>query len=147
MIQVVYAFLGSFCAGALFSIRGKRLILSGLSGAVGWFVYSLMKYRIDQYQLIAIFAGAIAVGAFSEAAARCVKSPATIFLVPGIFPIVPGIAAYETIQLIVNGKLQQAGAKMVETFAGAAAIAFGIMLVAAVFRIAFKKKAGQGAEG
>jgi uncharacterized membrane protein YjjB (DUF3815 family) len=138
MIGVLCSFVGSFCAGILFNIKGFKMFWMGLSGAVGWLVYLLVMYLTSQ-SVMAIFVGAVAVGIFSESAARLLKSPATIFSIPGIFPIVPGIAAYETIQLLVTGELEAAGGKILETLTGAGAIAFGIMLVTALYRIIFKR--------
>lgn len=139
MQEFVLAFAGSFCAGLLFNVRGRRLLLSGLSGVLGWMVYIWVSGMTGS-STISIFAGAVAVGIFSETAARLFKSPATIFSIPGIFPIVPGIAAYETIQFLFSDKLLNAGEKIVETLSGAGAIAFGILLVTAGFRFFSRKR-------
>lgn len=139
MREFVLAFTGSFCAGLLFNVRAGRLLLTGLSGVLGWMVY-IWLLGMTGSSMISIFAGAVAVGIFSETAARLVKSPASVFSIPGIFPIVPGIAAYETIQFLFSYKLQNAGEKIVETLSGAGAIAFGILLVTAGFRFFSRKR-------
>ena len=135
----MFAFLGSFCAGVIFNVRGYKLFYTGLSGVAGWMVYIGMLDFTGQ-PVISIFAGAIAVGLYSESAARLLKSPSTIFSIPGIFPIVPGIAAYEMIQYLIGDNLYMAGVKLLETLAGAGSIAFGILLVTAFFRLASKPK-------
>ncbi len=145
MQAFILAFLGSFCAALVFNIKGYKLLYSGLSGVSGWLVYTWMLYLTD-HSILAIFLGAAAVGIYSESAARLLKAPSTIFSIPGIFPIVPGIAAYETIQLMTANELFKAGGKLVETLAGAGAIAFGILLVTAVFRLASKPKSRQARE-
>ena len=139
MQQILLAFLGSFCAGLVFNIRGYKLFYAGLSGVAGLMVYILLM-DITGQSIMSIFAGAIAVGFYSESAARLVKSPSTVFSIPGIFPIVPGIAAYEMIQFMAQGELIKAGEKLVETLAGAGSIAFGILIVTAFFRIILKRK-------
>jgi uncharacterized membrane protein YjjB (DUF3815 family) len=118
----------------IFNIRGYKLIYSGFSGVVGWMVY-IWLFHYTGHSILAIFSGAIAVGLYSESAARFLKTPSTVFSIPGIFPIVPGIAAYEAMQNMTSNDLYQAGAKFVETMAGAGAIAFGILLVTAIFRL------------
>ena len=140
MQALILAYLGSVCAGLVFNVRGYKLFYTGLSGAVGWMVYIWLLF-FTGHSMMSIFAGAIAVGIYSESAARLLKAPSTIFSIPGIFPIVPGIAAYETIQFMVSNDLYKAGGKLVETLAGAGAIAFGILIVTAMFRIASKTKA------
>ena len=139
MQMFVLAFLGSLCAGLVFNVRGYKLLFSGLSGVAGWMVY-ITLLNLSGHSIMSIFAGAIAVGIYSESAARLLKSPSTIFSIPGIFPIVPGIAAYETIQLMVANDMLNAGGKLVETLAGAGSIAFGILLVTAFFKFIKKPK-------
>lgn len=134
-MEFALAFVGSFCAGFLFNIRGRNLLWAGISGMAGWAVYIFAMAMTGQL-FFSAFAGAIAVGVFSEVMARVLKVPATVFSIPGIFPLVPGIAAYEAIQYLLSDKLKEAGGKMVETLAGAGAIAFGIFLVTAFFRMA-----------
>lgn len=141
MQAFILAFLGSVSAGLIFNVKGFKLFFTGLSGVAGWMVYTSLLY-FSGHSIMSIFAGAIAVGIYSESAARFLKTPSTVFSIPGIFPIVPGIAAYETIQLISANDLFNAGGKMVETMAGAGAIAFGILLVTAAFRFVSKPKAG-----
>lgn len=138
VMEFALAFAGSFCAGYLFNIKVRKLIWAGLSGMTGWMVYILVLAMTGQI-FFSVFAGAVAVGVFSEIMARVLKMPATVFSIPGIFPLVPGIAAYETIQFLLSDQLQAAGGKMVETLAAAGAIAFGIFLVTAFFRMGSKK--------
>ena len=139
LVEFLLAFGGSFCAGFLFNIKGSKLLWAGLSGMAGWIAYVFVITFTGQL-FFSVFAGAIAVGVFSEIMARVLKIPATVFSIPGIFPLVPGIAAYETIQHLLSDRLQEAGGKMVETIAAAGAIAFGILLVTALFKLAFSKK-------
>jgi uncharacterized membrane protein YjjB (DUF3815 family) len=139
MQMFLLAFLGSLCAGLVFNVRGRKLFFTGLSGVAGWMVY-ITLLGLTGHSILAIFAGAIAIGIYSESAARLLKSPSTIFSIPGIFPIVPGIAAYETIQRTVANDMAGAVGKLVETMAGAGAIAFGILLVTAAFRLIRKPK-------
>jgi uncharacterized membrane protein YjjB (DUF3815 family) len=139
LTEFLLAFGGSFCAGLLFNIKGSKLLWAGLSGMAGWIAYAFVVTHTGQL-FFSVFTGAIAVGVFSEVMARILKNPATVFSIPGIFPLVPGIAAYETIQYLLSDRLQEAGSKMVETLAAAGAIAFGILLVTALFKLAFSKK-------
>ncbi len=141
MLEFLLAFAGSFCAGVLFNVKGRNLVWTGFSGMVGWMVY-IMLSKLTGQAFFSIFGGAVAVGLFSEIMARILRQPATVFSIPGIFPLVPGIAAYEAIQYLMSNKIQDAGGKMAETLAGAGAIAFGILLVTALFRATSGKKSG-----
>jgi uncharacterized membrane protein YjjB (DUF3815 family) len=132
-MKILLAFVGSLCVGILFNVKKKNLVWAGLSGTLGWIAY-LLFYRITGEVILPTFMGALFVGLYSEIAARAFRSPATIFSISGIFPLVPGIAAYNTIQYIVEVKLQEAAEKGVETMAAAIAIAFGIMLTSTIFK-------------
>ncbi len=132
-VSALLAFIGSFATSLTFNIKGHKLIFAGFSGMIGSVVYSVVM-RITGHSNFAILIGAIAVGLYSETAARVLKSPATIFSIPGILPLVPGIAAYEMIRFLVNNELISAIGKLTETVSGAGSIAFGIMIVTAVFR-------------
>lgn len=134
MREIIFAFIGSVCPGILFNIDRKKLLWTGLSGTLGWMAY-IWTYGITGKTVFSTFIGAVIVGLYSESMARILKSPATVFSISGMFPLVPGIGAYTTVQFIVENKLSNAAGKGIETVASAAAIAFGIMLVSAVFRI------------
>lgn len=139
MLEYLLAFLGSFFAAILFNIKRSNLLCAGFSGMVGWVVYSALFYYGGGI-IIPTFFGAVAVGFYSEIMARKKRVPATVFSIAGIFPIVPGISAYNAIENIVNNKLAEAGAKAVETMTSAGALAFGIMMMTAVFRLASKAR-------
>jgi len=136
---VLLAFIGSVTSGLLFNIKGRKLIFAGVSGLVGSAVYTLLN-QFTEYSIFSIFIGAIAVGLYSETAARLLKSPSTVFSIPGILPLVPGITAYEMAQFIMNNEPDAATGKLIETVEGAGAIAFGIMIVTAVFRFISRVK-------
>lgn len=140
MREILLAFLGSACPGILFNIERRKLMWTGLSGVIGWMVY-IWFYGQTGKVIFSTFVGAVFVGLYSEIMARIQKSPATLFSISGIFPLVPGIGAYNTVQLVMENKLGEAAGKGIETVASAAAIAFGIMLMSAAYRIFFRFKA------
>ena len=141
MTDILLAFASSFAGGIIFNIKKENLLWSGVSGALGWLAYSLL-HRFTGDNTLSTFVGAAVVSIFSEGMARLLKSPATIYSIPGIFPLVPGIAAYTTFQYIMENKLSSAASKGIETLFSAAAIAFGIMLVYGVFRFASRLNEG-----
>lgn len=135
VLQLIMAFVGSVCAGILFNVRKEKLFWTGLSGALGWLSYSLFHTATGTV-IIPIFMGAVAVGLYSESAARLLKTPVTVFSISGIFPLVPGVTAYTAIQFLVENRLEEAAGKIVETLGSAFAIAFGLMLITGIFRFA-----------
>lgn len=135
--QILLAFLGSIFPVILFNIDRKKIIWAGFCGAIGWTAY-LVVYKYTSSPVSASFIGAFFVGIYSELMARILKTPAVQFSIPGIFPLVPGITAYTTINSIVEQKYSLAYSKGMQTIAVGGAIAFGIMLSTTTFRFISK---------
>jgi uncharacterized membrane protein YjjB (DUF3815 family) len=141
MKELALAYLGSYFPSVIFNIDRRNIHLAGVSGALGWGVYTFFLNRTDGV-IFPIFMGAVAIGVYGEIMARIRKTPATIFTIAGIFPLVPGIGAYNTVLAIVENRLMDAYTIGLETIGSAGAIAFGIMLASAIFRFFNKWKNG-----
>jgi len=137
MIQVVIAFFGSIFPAVLFNIDRRKIGWAGLSGALGWLVYILV-FNNTGNAISATFIGAVAVGCYSESLARKLKTPAFEFLIPGIFPLVPGFTAYTSLRYIVENNISQALSKGILALAVGGSIGFGIMLSTAIFKFITK---------
>lgn len=133
MKEIVLAFLGSYCPAILFNIERKNLIWAGLCGAAGWTAYKVIV-DLSGSVIFAVFTAAIVISFLSEVLAKVLKTPATVFYIPSLFPIVPGISAYYTVLYIIDNKISDAVQKGLETLGSAGAIAFGILIVSTVFR-------------
>ena len=57
-----------------------------------------------------------------------------MFLIAGIFPVVPGAGIYYTMSIGLSGEVQEALQKGLETAGIAGSLAVGILLVSTVFR-------------
>jgi len=131
--MIVLAFWGSIFPVILFNIDRKKIIWAGICGALGWIAYSIVCERTGS-SVAGSFFGAFVVNMYSEFMARRIKTPASMFYVPGIFPLVPGIIAYNTIRYIVEHNYDNAISKGILTMAICGAIAFGIMLSATIVK-------------
>jgi uncharacterized membrane protein YjjB (DUF3815 family) len=135
--QIILAFFGSIFPVILFNIDRKKIIWTGFSGAFGWTTY-LMVYNYNHSPVMASFCGAFIVGLYSEVLARKLKTPTMQFSIPGIFPLVPGITAYNTVYFIVEQKYDLAFSKGMQVLGVAGAIAFGIMFATTTFNLIVK---------
>ncbi len=142
IMQIILAFFGSVFPAILFNIDRKKLVWAGLCGALGWTVYLLIFYQTKN-PIPATFIGAIVVGVYSESLARIIKTPAFGFLIPGIFPLVPGFTAYTTLRFIVENNFSEALNKGIQTLAVGGSIGFGIMLSTAMFKFISRIKKNQ----
>ena len=122
IIQLVTALLGSLGFALLFQLRKGLLV----AAAIGGFV--------DGFFLPCFVAAAVAV-IYCEVAARVLKAPVTLFLVPSVVPSVPGSALFYTMSGIVRQDWAAAKSFGLKTAEFALGIAAGICLAVVVFSI------------
>ena len=93
--QFFLAGAGTLSFAILFACPRRTLPCCALVGAAGWFVYELaVLYGADAAaaSLIAV----IPLTLVSRLFAILLKTPVTVFLLTGIFPLVPGAGIYYT---------------------------------------------------
>ena len=135
LLPCLYSFMGCVGYCLVFNIRMRKrmLLLASLGGAVGWCVYLLCGWL--QNDITQSFAAIHAVAAYSEIMARLQKSPATVYLIVGLIPLVPGGGIYYTMEYCINGDMMNFMNTGIHTLGIAGALAIGILLVSACVRI------------
>ena len=135
LLPCLYSFMGCVGYCLVFNIRMRKrmLLLASLGGAVGWCVYLLCGWL--QNDITQSFAAILAVAAYSEIMARLQKSPATVYLIVGLIPLVPGGGIYYTMEYCINGDMMNFMNPGIHTLGIAGALAIGILLVSACVRI------------
>ncbi len=137
--QLVSAFVGSMGFALVFGMRRRYLFAASLGALLGWAVYLLTDHFLSHSFLPPLLAAAFALS-YSEIMAKALKTPATLFVVPAIIPLVPGGSLYYTMSYAVHRDMASArvyGAKTLET---ALAIAAGISFVLAVRELRTKRQ-------
>lgn len=125
--QMIFAFISSMGFAILYSIPKDSILRSGFVGAMGWMVYYKFSHILND-NIISTFFAAVTVGVLGELFARYYKKPATIFMIPGIIPLVPGAAMYYTMLSLVEKDFNMAANKGTEAFFVAAAISIGLII-------------------
>lgn len=140
IIQLVTAFIGSFCFGILFNMRGKRLIISAVEGLFAWTCYLILNIFIKS-DILNYFLSALLVSGFSQISAKLLKSPASTFTTIAIIPLVPGSSLYYTMAYAFQGISEKFFEKGIYTLKVAAALALGTLLTTAItkFIVGHKK--------
>jgi len=126
-IEFIVAFFATAAFSILFNVPKRQWAFAGLTGGMGWLCYRLVEEPSGG--ILATFVAVIVVTLLSRALAVIRKSPVTVFLVSGIFPLVPGVGIYYTSYYFMMNDLTLASQKGIETIKIAVAIAIGIVCV------------------
>ena len=130
LIQLLTAFTGSLGFSLMFGLRRRYLAAAALGGLLSWGLVLLLEGLGLTSFLSALLASAFAV-VYAELLARAYRSPATLFLVPAIIPLVPGSSLYYAMSCAVRGDLGAASQYSSQTLEYGLAIAAGISFVVA----------------
>ena len=131
LIQLLTAFLASLGFSMVFGLRRRFLGYAALGGLLCWGLYLGMDAWTHMEFLSCLLASSFAV-IYAELLARLLKTPATLFVVPAILPLVPGGALYYTMENVVHGRLDSARVYGQQPRIGALARAAGISFVGAL---------------
>ena len=134
LVKVIAVFLISASIGILYRIPRNLLLYASLVGVVAWLImyYTMI---VGATVVLADFLASITVGVMAEFLSRVLKKPATIFIIPGFIPLVPGGDAYTTMLYMVKGEYLNGVAMGMQTILTGGAIAFGIFVSATIFRL------------
>ena len=138
IIQFLLAVIATFAVGILFAAPQKELPFCGLAGAIAWIFYYLIHTKSGSVVTACLVATFI-LTVFCRSMAVIRRNPATIYLLPGIFPLVPGAGIYYTVFYLISGEKSFFAAKGLETFEIAFAIVFGIIFGFAIPQGLFNK--------
>ena len=133
VLNLLLASTGSLAFAILYNVPRKFYLCAAFTGMAGWFCYYLIVPFTDT--AVASFFGAVGVVLVSRIFAVWKKCPVTVFLISGIFPLVPGAGVYYTMYYLVSNELTLAAIKGLESLK----IAFGIVL-GIVFIVTIPKK-------
>lgn len=127
MEEVLAAIVGTMAFALMFHVPRSYYFLGGMTGGAGWLIYRVLSLNINSV-MGPVFAGAFMVVFLSRCFAVKKRCPVTMFLIPGVFPLVPGVSLYQTAQALVGNDWQLAGEKGIVTIKFAVAIVGGILL-------------------
>ena len=125
-IQFLIAMTATVTFAILFAAPKRELPLCGLAGALAWLVYYAVFMKMKNGVLGSLVA-AFVLTIYCRMVAVLRQNPATVYMLSGIFPLVPGAGIYYTAYYLIFGKRELFAAKGLETFEIALAIVFGII--------------------
>lgn len=127
-LQFLLAAAGTLCFAVLFACPPKLLPYGALAGGIGWLAYQL-ALLLGANTMVASLLAVVPLTALTRLFAILCKAPVTVFLLPGIFPLVPGASIYYTAYYFIQGSNDLAVSNGITTLKIAVALATGIALV------------------
>lgn len=129
-MQFIMAAIATISFMALFQTPSQHYLFAGLIGGVGWIVnLSLLEVTSPA---MACFIATLILTLMARMACISRRTPVTVFLTAGIFPLVPGAGIYYTAYHLFTGSMETAGRYGLETLVAAGSIALGIVFGFAV---------------
>ncbi len=127
IIGTISAFIATVAFSVFFHVPRKELLYCGFVGALGWMVY-LLCIDLNFSPIVSNFVAALIISEASIILSKWHKIPVTLLLIPGIIPIVPGAATYQTMHALLVADYIEALGYASYTFQVAAVIAGAIVI-------------------
>lgn len=128
--QIIMSMVATIAFAILFNAPKKEYVFCALNGCIGWMSYQLFLSYGASVVMSSLWATLI-LTLVARILSAIRRSPVTIFLVTGIFTLVPGAGIYYTSYYLIMNDLAQFTAKGIETFKIA-----GVMVLGIVFGLA-----------
>lgn len=130
-LKSAFAGLNAISFSIIFNVHRRDILWVGICGVLGYFTASLLY---DYSLFAATLAGSSVITAYSETMARRRKRPATVYLISGLLPIIPGGDMYKAMVFGLQGDAESAlhGAYIVLMQMGGIIIA--IVLVSSIMK-------------
>lgn len=142
LIHSVVAAIATISFAILFHAPKKELPFCGFTGGLSWLVYELF-ITMDTSKIVASFVATFVLMFFARSLAVARRMPITVYLLTGIFPLVPGAGIYYTAYYMFARENALSSAKGIETLEIACAIVLGIVLGFAVPQSIFHRLFGR----
>lgn len=131
ILEFIIAMVATMAFSILFNAPRRELPFCGLTGALGWLAYRVMVLNGISAPIASMFATAI-LTFFTRLLAVWRHMPGTIYLLAGIFPLVPGAGMYYTAYYLFIGEKSLSGQYASDALLVAGAIVFGIIFAFAI---------------
>ncbi len=127
LVEVLVAAVGTIAFSVLFQVNPRHHFFCGLVGGIGWLVYRLVT-EASGSAILATFVATLVLTACSRWFSTLRHTPTIVFLVCGIFTLVPGAAIYYSAYYLFLDEGAEMAYYAGMTLKLAVAIALGILV-------------------
>lgn len=131
IIQFIVCFFATLSFAILFSAPKRQLLFCGLTGAFGWIVYLIIIENNGSIALANVCAS-FTLTLMARIFAAINRHPVTVYLLAGIFPLVPGAGIYYTSYYFIMHEMNNFAKYGAQTLIIAGSIVFGIVFGSAL---------------
>jgi len=139
LIQLITSFFGSLGFALVFNVRKSNLIPCSVGGVLCCAVYLLCYEVFSLHLFLANLAAGAACQIYAECLARLLKTPATVFYITALVPMIPGGLLYRTMDAAVSRDWQNFFLRGAETVYTTLGLAIGISLVSGILHLFLQK--------
>ena len=132
-IQILSSFISALAFGIIIKVPKDALIYCGITGMLAWGTNLLIQPFVPN-SIAAIFIASIVVAIISIVFARKKRMPATVFNIPGVFPLVPGVIAFQGMNAFMKREFLEGIEFMTKTFSISITIALAIVITEVLYR-------------
>lgn len=139
IVQLIAAFIGTVSFAALFGSPSKEYIWCGIMGTFTWGLY----LALNRYAGLSVFEStvisSICIADLARHLAVKRKCPNTIYLLTGLFPLIPGGGIFWTTYYLCTQQFHLARLSGISAISVAFAIVLGIVVILGIPRHLWKK--------
>ena len=137
LMVIVAVFVGTVAFSMLYGVPRSCYLSCAVTGCICWLTYSLLLSGCGT--TLSCFFATFVVTVLARVLAVHKKCPVLVFMIPGIFPMIPGAGIYWTAYYLV---MDQVGAALSTGYAAvkcASALVLGIVLAFEIPQQRFQK--------
>jgi len=128
-VQISTALMAAAGFSMVFGFKKPtRVIFAAIGGGLSQLCYILMGYT-GSNEVICLLVATIIGAIYSQILARALRTPATVFVLPTVIPLVPGRALYYAMSWALRGNFRKFSSWGLNAITWALAIAFGLIAV------------------
>lgn len=133
IIQIISALFAIMASSIYLEIPKRFIFRAGLVGAIGWGVYLTFDNIFGIF--VATYIAGTVVAVMSHIFSRQVKTPVTMFFIPGLYPLVPGYRLYMAVFNFMSGEGALATSYLADTVKISGMIALAIFTTDTIYHI------------
>ena len=140
LIQLITSFFGSLGFAMVFNVRKRNLLLCAVGGVFCCGAYLIFHDRLGVHLFLANLAAGAVCQIYAEILARIVKTPATVFYITALVPMIPGGLLYRTMDAAVSREWESFISRGSDTLYTTLGLAVGVGLVSGILHLFLRKK-------